>query len=178
MKEHPLKAIRRAGVPLVAYQTADPEQTVQGCIKIGIGGKADKTPLLEWDCIRGLRGRNEPGRNAAQEISPDGPAMTLNPAECLSLLEKAPEDAVVFFHNPHRLLESPAAGGQIAQAIWNLRDIFTSRHCTLVMLCPDITLPAELRNDVITVEEPAPTPEDIDRIITKTAEEAKIALNG
>ncbi|HXJ58777.1 MAG TPA: AAA family ATPase [Verrucomicrobiae bacterium] len=178
MKEHPMKAIRRAGVPLVAYITADPEQTVLGCMKVGLG-KADDIPLLEWDCARGLRGRNPAGQEAARDLTPDGEVTnTLNPMECLTLLPKAPDESVVFFHNPHRLLESPAAGGQIAQAIWNLRDTFKSKHCTLVMLCPDIILPAEVRNDVITVEEETPTPEDIDRIVTKTAEEAKVALNG
>src|SRR5436190_6342191 len=160
--DHPLKAIRRAGVPLVAYLTADPEQTILGSIKaVGLrraaSDKATPVPILEWDCIRGLRGRNTPGQEAAREISPDGPAMTLNPAECLSVLVKAPDDSIVFFHNPQRLLEDPRGVAPIAQAIWNLRDGFKERRCTLVMLSPDLTLPPELRNDVITVEEASPT---------------------
>jgi len=168
--------------PLVAYLTADPEQTILEASRRrtaeAASDKATPVPILEWDCIRGLRGRNTPGQEAAREISPDGPAMTLNPAECLSVLVKAPDDSIVFFHNPQRLLEDPRGVAPIAQAIWNLRDGFKERRCTLVMLSPDLTLPPELRNDVITLEEASPTPEDIDRVISATAADAGVELNG
>src|SRR5688572_17124104 len=97
--DHPIRAIRRAGVPLAAIETADPAMTISGALR-ALNGKADAVPVLQWDLIRGLIGINNPGRQAALEISPDGPIQSGNPAECLSLLAKgAPEESVIFWHN-------------------------------------------------------------------------------
>ena len=56
--EHPLKAIRRAGVPLVAYETSDPAQTILSCVK-ALNGKAETSPVVVWDIVNGQRGMNE-----------------------------------------------------------------------------------------------------------------------
>ncbi|HXJ56964.1 MAG TPA: AAA family ATPase, partial [Verrucomicrobiae bacterium] len=120
-----------------------------------------------------MRGRNKPGEQCAAQLGTE-PALLTNPTEALMAFMRAEEESIIFFHNAQLWLDNPS----VIQAIWNLRDSFKARRCSLVLLGPDITLPQELRNDVITIEEPAPTETDIDRVISKTAEDAKVALNG
>ena len=50
--QHPFRAVRKAGVPLVAYETGDPWATVAGCMR-AMNGKADATPFFQWDCLAG-----------------------------------------------------------------------------------------------------------------------------
>ncbi len=170
MPDHPLRAIRRAGVPLAVFETADPAATVQGCLKY-LNGKADKLPLLEWDVVRGLRGLNELGRMYAQEVAPDGPLQTGNPAECLSLLgNKIPTDGIVFFNNCHRFLEDAS----VAQAIWNLRDTFKTQRTTWIGLAPTVKLPAELKQDVVVISEPLPDAGQVGQIVDSICEAAGI----
>ena len=61
--EHPLKAIRRAGVPLVAYETSDPAQTILSCVK-ALNSKAETSPVVVWDIMNGQRGMNEAATGA------------------------------------------------------------------------------------------------------------------
>jgi len=166
--KHPLRDIRRAGVPLAVFETADPAQTVVNAIKFGLNGKAEKTLLMEWDLIRGLRGINEPGQSMAAEIG--DPVATLNPAECLGLIaNKAPDDAVIFFHGAHMVI----ANESVRQGIWNLRDIFKSCRSTLILLCPGISLPQELKQDVVVISEPLPDAGEVKGIAQKILEAAK-----
>jgi hypothetical protein len=55
-----VKAARRVGTPLLALRTADPASAItQGCASVN--GKQSPPPLLVWDFVGGLQGRNEAG---------------------------------------------------------------------------------------------------------------------
>jgi len=177
--EHPIKAIRRAAVPLVAIETADPRATMEDTAK-ALNGKADETPIVLWDACNGLTGINPKGEEYAQEVGgePGGERYmkTGNPVEALKLVANtAPKKLLAFMANAHLCLTQagqPNLG--VIQAVWNCRDPFKSRGATLVLLAPGLKLPAELASDVVTVSEEAPTEEDIGRTIDSLNRDAGI----
>lgn len=183
-KPHPFKAVRRAGVPLVSWETPDPAATVTSVIK-SLNGKADTTPVLIWDIIRGLTGCNPLGVTLANELSPNGAMSTGNPAECLTILasklpeqidpasgetddSKRPFRAVVFFSNAQRFLSNES----VLQCVWNLRDVLKGFGGTLVLLSPGMKLPPELSQDVVTITEALPEPPELGAIVDSICEDA------
>jgi len=82
------------------------------------------------------------------------------------------EDAALFFSNAHRFFSDPV----VVQAIWNLRDAFKANGRTLIMLTtPGATLPPELVQDVLVLDEPLPSAVDLQCIIQETFSSADLA---
>lgn len=176
---HPIKDVRRACVPIVLYETADPAATIR-TITMELNGQSDKTPILQHDIIRGLDGLNDAGRKALRAImNDDDPALsTGNPVDCLARLYKVTTDdnsntplrkSVIFMHNAHKGLEDVSK----IQAIWNLRDPFAAIGATLVLLATSAQVPLELRQDIVTLSDPLPTPEEIGAICEDLAKAAR-----
>lgn len=154
------KAARRAGTPLLAIETPDPAATISTIVQ-GMNGK--NPPFMQWDIVQGLVALNDAGAKEMGRLglSKEDLAMrSVNPTEMLSLLTKLPGEAIIFMHNAQRFLDSDG----VAQAAWNLRDIFKQRLNVLVMLAPSIKLPAELERDVIVLDEPLPDDEALGAI--------------
>ncbi|MCX6379239.1 MAG: AAA family ATPase [Armatimonadetes bacterium] len=143
------KAARRVSTPLIAIRTPDPASTIETLVS---GFEENPPPFLQWDVIRGLAGVNEAGNSALALFGSEAIEVSQNPVEALILAAKLPERTILFLHNSHRYTEQPA----IAQAIWNLRDLYKSNKRTLVLLCPVPCLPAELVQDVWVLEEALP----------------------
>ena len=81
------------------------------------------------------------------------------------------EDAVLVFANAQRFWNDP----QVAQAIWNLRDVFKANGRTLTLLTtPGAVLPDELTQDVLVLDEPLPAVEDLTRILEETMAAAEV----
>lgn len=159
--EHPIKGILRAGVPLCAFETADPGATVTG-ICAALNGKGTERAILIWDIINGLRALNDTGRQVFNEIQQ---LDTLNPAQCLAeLANKAPEKTLCFFSNAQHFLKN----ADIAQGVWNLRDVWKGKGSTLVLTAPRLTLPDELKQDVVIITEPLPDSASIAQIVDDT----------
>jgi hypothetical protein len=152
------KAARRASAPLIAITTPDypaTERNICACM--------NGVHKIRWDIIRGYGALNDEGREAMEKIGLDSEnvvARTGNPAEALSLALELPEDSVLFFHNAQRYLQNEA----VCQAILNLRDPFKNPRRTLVMLAVDISLPSELSQDVLVLDEPLPDRERLKAI--------------
>lgn len=173
MKE--FKKLREAGVPLAVISTADPMATMRACIKT-LGKKDEQPPVAVWDIVRGLVGVNDQGGEMCGDISPDGPIQSGNPTECLSLLyrlDKKYNDAIIFFSNADKFIENEG----VLQGVWNLRDMFASKHCTLILLCPSITLPPALKQDIIVIDEPLPDAEELEAIAKSVVEDAEIGID-
>lgn len=167
LPSHPLRAIRRAGVPLAAIETSDPAATIKGCIT-ALNGKAESTPIMRWDLARGLVGLNRLGKDAAAGCG----EMLTNPGEALIALgNKAPSGSLCFMLNAHRVI----ANADIMQAVWNLRDTWKANGSTLVLLCSTMKLPDELTNDVILITEALPTPAEIEKIVRSVAGDAGLS---
>lgn len=170
MPTHPIKSIRRAGVPLVAFETADPAATIAATLK-ALNGKAGETPSLQWDIIRGLAGLNQAGLDALSSAGIN-PMQTLNPAECLSQLGKLPEYSLIFVCNAHAVL----GDATVRQAVWNLRDEFKTNGRTLVLLAPKITLPPELSGDVVVISEALPDAAALQGIVSSICGDAGLTV--
>ena len=87
---------------------------------------------------------------------------------------RAPTKTVLFFANAHRAISEPS----VTQAIWNLRDIYKANYRMLVLLCPDITLPAELQQDVLTIDEPLPDRAQLGDIVKSIYKAGKLEEPG
>ena len=98
-----LKAALRVSTPLVAVRTPDPASTVDTMLSI-LNGKADETPVVHWDVMRGLAGLNEAGKGEARRVLDGGdPALaSVRPSDALTLAEKPGQDAILFFANGQR----------------------------------------------------------------------------
>jgi hypothetical protein len=162
------KAARRVSTPLVAIRTPDPAATMA----LVLGSFNGNAPaVLRWDIVNGLAGLNDPGSTAATAVAGPDPAIsTGNPVEALTAAAKLPDSSVLFLLNAQRFLDNEA----VAQAVWNLRDLYKANSRTLVLLCPALTLPAELAGDVLVLDEPLPGEEQLADIVRGTYEAAQL----
>jgi len=189
---HPFRRMRKAGVPLVAYESGDLDATIKGAMRALNGSMGG--PSFEWDCLRGLRACNDAARAAAEErnimLGPDATAM-LAPGVLAPMLapnpickpeggesESAyrerepymlPARSILWVHNAQRFLDDV----QTVQGLANLRNAAKAIGATIVLLGPGFTLPAEIKDDTILIEEASPTGDDISRIVTSTCDDVK-----
>ena len=163
-----LRAARRAGTPLVAIRTADPASAIAQ-VSASIGEQA---ALLIWDLMLGIRGINKPGAQVVAERYGDSTA--LGPADALAAARKLEkEDAILFVSNAHRYWDQP----DVVQAIWNVRDPFKAGGQSLVLLStPGAVLPAELQSDVMIVDEPLPSAEELEELVRRLCEDAELEV--
>ncbi len=146
------KAARNCSTPLIAIETTDPTATITSIRK----RLPENVPVLSWDAAGGLMGLNDTGRAAVGALKMNI-AMSVNAAETLLAAERLPELSVLFMHNFHRQMNDTPT----LQALWNLRDKFKKKQRMVVALGPGFTLPAEISGDVIVLEEPLPTRDEL-----------------
>lgn len=159
-----IKDMRRAGVPLVAIDTADPAATVRFCNE-AINGKSNPIPLIAWDICNGLTAMNPAGKDVIKWYDP----ITMNLPEILKNLSGAVKPGTLaYFFNVQRFMDRDG----VAQGLWNLRDSFKSCGATLVLIGPMIKLPPELTSDVIVISEPSPDAKVILGIVDRIVEAA------
>jgi hypothetical protein len=161
------RAARRVSTPLVCVRTADPASTIELVVTKVLNGDAAATPLLEWDVLRGIQGRNDAGKLVATQILKGAKAETASnrPSDALRMMQGLAEDSILFLHNAHRFWTDPV----VSQGVWNLRDTLKANGAMLVLLaCPGATAPTELSQDVYMVDEPLPSREEIGLIIDDT----------
>lgn len=165
-----IRSARRAGVPIVAIETADPAQTMRSVMKEANGSAVN--PYMVWDIVTGLRGLNEAGERECIRVGGEDYAVaTQNPTEVLSALRKCGEDVTVFYMNAHRFWTIEG----VAQGIWNLRDVMKARGGMLILLAPQVRLPMELVNDVIVLTDTLPTRDEMREIYRGVLEDARAA---
>jgi hypothetical protein len=154
------RAARRVSTPIINVRTPDPASSV-GLIVNAF--KSDVQPIVIWDTIRGLVALNEVGKQELARLTGElSPAAVVSPVEVLSLFYRASDDTVLLVSNAHRFWNDPA----VVQGIWNLRDLYKARGAMLVLLTvPGALLPDELAQDVFTLDEPLPGPQDLERIL-------------
>ena len=100
-------------------------------------------------------------------------APSIGPGDALAVAQRLPADSIVFFLNPQRVWEQ----ADIVQGIWNLRDVFKAGGQMLVLVTPPGTrLPVEIQNDVMVIDEPLPSAEDLERLVSETFESANLPI--
>ena len=165
-------AARRVSTPLIAVRTPDPASAIQLILSTL---KDDETPALHWDAVRGLAGANEPGQRNASEILGEMEAAAVSLEALFAIAEKIAQDSLLFVANAHRFYRDAA----VTQGIWNLRDAYKKRGCTLILLTTlSGCLPEELTQDVLMLDEPLPSSEELSRIVPETVEAAEMNAIG
>ncbi|MEJ7607608.1 MAG: hypothetical protein WKF37_15395 [Bryobacteraceae bacterium] len=169
-----LKAARRAGTPLLAVRTADPASAIAQ-VSVSLCGKTE-VPVFTWDIMGGIAARNKAAKEAATHALREGcgrrsGGRTVGPSQEHTVKQFA--DAIVLFHNPQRMWEQI----DIVQGIWNLRDVFKVGGQMLALVTtPGSVLPVELQNDVMVIDEPLPSADDLREIIPGLFESAELAV--
>ncbi len=158
------KAARRVSTPLLAIQTPDPAATIAAITSVD-----DEVPAIQWDILAGLSRANQAGAAVVDAILGEVENMMLTgPAGASAILDvardKTPERTILIIHNAHRYLDDPS----VSQGLWNLRDVFSTDGRMVVLLGPSITLPPELGQDVLVLEEPLPDTAQLEQIVTAT----------
>jgi hypothetical protein len=164
-----LKAARRCGVPLISIVTSDQRATILAVIE-AINGNS---PVISYDCESGLQGLNDPGRIVYAQILGDAdPALLSDPVTALSACRmKAPEKTVIILIGADRLIPD----ARIQQAIVNCRDPFKSTMRVIIMLSPTrLTLPADLQEDTLQLEDLPPDEEGRTTIIKELFKDAEL----
>ena len=175
--EH-FRAARRVSTPLIAVQTPDPAATVGG---IATDDNHKQTPMILWNSVQGCVGVNglpapgggpiSLGAHLAKALwKENDPLSMANPVDMLIQAQKMSPKSILFMSNLHRYWDA-----QVIQAVWNLRDQFKQNTRTLVILCPSIKLPAELAQDVLVLDEPLPSAEDLAAVVGETYSAANAA---
>lgn len=180
-------AARRAGTPLIAIKSLDPEATIQALqsimtVNVDLGWVP--TPIIQHDCINGWMARNDEGRVAIDKALEGKPLeSTVNAIEMLILAGKLPfsQDAdrptnpILFVLNAHSYIDrSYGARADFIQALWNLRLPFRDSLRSVVLIGPDFDFPPEIRHDILILDEPLPTDDQITKIVSETCEAAGI----
>src|SRR5207249_4404619 len=165
-----VKGARGVGTLLLAVRTADPASAItQVCASVN--GKQSPSPVLVWDFVGGLQGRNEAGKSAVAKVLGEN-SPVLGAGDVLAIVERIAADAILFVLNPQRVWEQP----DVVQGIWNLRDVFKAGGQMLVLVTPPgTTLPIELQNDVMVIDEPLPSTDDLAKLVADTFESANLS---
>lgn len=170
------KAARRVGTPIMAVQTPDPAATIAGLQANAI---SDSVPIIVWDAVRGWRPNNKAGQEAIAQVlqvleAPNIADATRNPVESLIAAQELPEKTVLFMLHGNRFLRDDGGQGgtTFMQGVWNLRDPFKATLRTLVLLSPQFSLPPEVANDVLMLDEPLPTDAELKQIVEDTVQAA------
>jgi hypothetical protein len=165
-------AARRVSTPLMAVRTPDPASAIRLILSTL---KDDETPALHWDAVRGLAGANEAGQRHASEILGELEPAAVSLEALFATAEKIAQDSLLFVANAHRFYSDAA----VTQGIWNLRDAYKRRGCMLILLTTlSGCLPEELAQDVLMLDEPLPSCEELSRIVRETVEAAETSALG
>lgn len=154
-----IHAIRGAGVPLAYISTPDPNNTIHSVVAALSEGDKCTLPVVTWDVNQGLRAISDRGMDAVTEMikDPDMDGGLENPVDLLRNAIHAPENTILFMEHMNMFVEKE----QVRQALYTLRDEFKANCRLLIGVGPDISLPVEIRNSFVVMDEPYPAPEEI-----------------
>lgn len=176
------KAMVGAATPLVMVNTFDPRATIRNIIEalksaVTTPGKTllDETGLSKWDVCNGLAGVNAFGiqqvEQALEGVDPTGLVIAASLYQFLFAAgDKVLRNHFTFVVNAHKFWSE----ADQLQGLWNLRDRLKSKGSMLILLTtPGASLPQEIAQDVMLLEEPLPTAEQIEQLIDKAFMAAK-----
>jgi hypothetical protein len=171
------KKARQAATPLIAISTPDPAATMAS-IQASMTNGGSNVPLAKWDCVCGAIGLNDNGAKALVEICKGNPPNEIvNPVDILVFSEMLPAKSVMFMMNAHRYFEDKEDNKQFIQALWNLRDVFKAKFCTIVLLGPAFILPAELKQDMLVIDQPYPDETQLKELVERVTKHNEVALS-
>lgn len=183
------KAARRAAVPILAVNTADVTATIAKLAGVMAGNECvAPTPLIGWNCLDGFTPLNPAGRasmlaalagysvavDAIETLTPRAAANRVEALRIAKFLPGTPEESsgkvipgsVLFMCNMHKYLAKgrEADEAELAQAIFALRDEFKIDLRMVILLGSGLSLPAELRQHVLTLSDELPKDDELANI--------------
>jgi len=135
----------KAGYPALLVRTHEPERFISSTSQ-----KANGRALYQWDVVRGFR---QMGNGAEWQ--------ECDPFDLPNMASKGLEKAVWFLRNYHFWLNEPA----VIQAIQNNLPTYKTKGITLVIVSPDAKLPPELEREVVVLDFPLPSREELKTIL-------------
>ena len=135
----------KAGYPALLARTHEPERFIGAVLKEANG----RTPY-QWDVVRGFR---ELGNGAEWEEA--------DPFDLPNVAARGKEKAVWFLRNYHFWLNEPP----VIQALQNNLPVYKTKGITLVIVSAEARLPIELEREVVVLDFPLPTREELKTIL-------------
>jgi hypothetical protein len=135
----------KAGYPALLVRTHEPERFIGAACQ-----QANGRTTCQWDVVRGYR---QMGNGAEWQ--------ECDPFDLPNVAAKGTEKAVWFLRNFHFWLNEPP----VIQAIQNNLPIYKTKGITLVIVSPDARLPLELEREVVMLDFPLPTREELKTIL-------------
>ncbi len=174
-----LRPYRRAAVPLLAIQTADPAEIVRLAVTEATG-KEVTHPVLAWNCIHGICPMNEEAQNLAATLNNnENPAIqTGNPIEALRAIEQIGQietaaKTIVVALGMADVLTDPSSGIPARQALWNLRNVLPHQGTLLVLTVP-LGWRNPLPDDIAVLLSPLPDRKELRTIVGNICDRANI----
>lgn len=162
-------AAQRAAVPIISVETQDAASAMRA-----IGSLNKKVPLISWDIVEGITAKNIAGKHALEKISGQKIGNIVvdlkgsrDPDKALNICLVFPPSTIFFMQNAHRIIIAPT----VAQSIYNLRDKYKIADKigddarVLVLLSPSLPIPDQLKQDILTLDEPLPTEVEITAVV-------------
>jgi len=173
------KAARRSAAPLIAVRSYDHTAVTRRIVSIFGAKLQEDLPIFTWNCASGIEGLNKKSKAiATQSVTADPmtgmPDKLTGPLSMLGFCrDKLPEDGLVFMQNLNRFWHT----ADVRQAVWNLRDVLKAMGSTLVIeIGPGVALPEGLTDDVLVLDEPLPTEDELGALVDARAKANDIKL--
>jgi len=135
----------KAGYPALLVRTHEQERFISSTLP-QLNGRTAYT----WDLVRGYR-----------ELGNGDDWQEADPYDLPNFAARGKEKAVWFLRNYHFNLKDPG----IIQAIQNNIPAYKTKGITLVILAPDSDLPPELEREVVVLDFPLPTRDELRAIL-------------
>jgi len=159
-----LKAAKTASVPIVGITCNDPASVIRTIVELF--GKS--YPIISWDCVSGCKSLsnskfNKIAKEVISTVGEGGESLLLD--MFLDLIKnRVPSQIpiILIIHNGLNFLHDDNLSCQ--QAVWNLRDKFKVDRSMLILLGKTSKVPMLLKDDIIMLEEPLPSREELKQI--------------
>jgi ATPase family protein associated with various cellular activities (AAA) len=183
---------RRAGAPFVAVLCSDARACINKLTEAAQAlSKKAEAPVFEWTASTGIRGLND----SAKQATEGGGFFDATTKETYRVAygmetagftfgmlaaENMPPRSLMFVHNAHRQIVSqePGATAAAVQSVLNLRDGFKNDHRQLIFVGPSFSAPPELEHDIMILNEPFPTVEELETMLVEIANGVKYMKDG
>lgn len=151
---------RARGTPLIAIGSPDQLSLVPALASAIINGKGrDGPPVIRWDGITGYQALSVRGEEAIAALGVD-PVALANPIAALEAAGKLPPGSCLILLQAQRYVEDAT----VATGLLLLRDTFKADGRTCVLVGPSFTLPPELRQDVVLLDEDMPDDAAVEKV--------------
>lgn len=144
----------KAGYPALLVRTHEPDRFIGSMAQKNTG----RTPY-QWDIVRGYR---ELGNGAEWQ--------ECDPFDLPNAAARSKDQTVWFLRNYHFWLNEPP----VIQAIQNNLPVYKTKGITLVIVSPEAKLPLELEREVVVLDFPLPSREELKAILDGLVESTGI----